>query len=111
HNVVSGHGTHVVQRGAGGKAPKRCDGFTILLGLSERKGGAEPNYRTAFTDHALEQAARQWRRHKHAHIERAGGFAEDRHVLRIAAELRDIVTNPFEGGNLVEDALIPRRVM
>src|SRR6516164_860915 len=105
HNVVRRHGAHVSQRSASGKAPTRYDGLTTLLGLGERKGGAEPNYRTALTDHALEQVAQQWRRHKHAHIEGARGFAEDRHILRIAAELRDIFTNPFEGGNLVVDAL------
>ncbi len=57
HDVVRRDGVQVVQRGANGKVPTCCGAFTICLGLGERKGGAEPDDRTAFTDHALEQAA------------------------------------------------------
>ena len=34
------------------------------------------------------------------------GFSENRHVPRVAAEVRDIVANPGQRGGLVEQAFV-----
>jgi len=50
HNVVRGHGTHVVQRGAGGKAPKRCDG--LVAARAGRISPLAPGWKKIADDYA-----------------------------------------------------------
>ena len=45
------------------------------------------------------------------HRSTAGGFAEDRHVARIAAVVADVLTHPFERQNLIADAVGGRAVI
>ena len=40
------------------------------------------------------------------HAETAGALAEDGHVFRVTAELRDVGLHPAQGGLLVHDAVI-----
>ncbi len=71
---------------------------------------AEPaNGRATLNDGALEQPFRGRHRHQRADFTAAARLAEQRHVLRIAAERRDVVANPFERGNDVQLPHVTRR--
>ena len=61
----------------------------------------------ALADHAVYEPCGERGRLQQGHAQGAGGLAEDRHVARIAAELRDVVTHPCEGRDLVPDPLVP----
>src|SRR5687767_7122093 len=56
----------------------------------------------------MEEAVRGRRRGQHADRHPPGGLAEDRHGVRIAAELRDVVLHPPQGGNLILQTVIAR---
>ena len=65
--------------------------------------------RTALRYRFVEQAARGRHREQSADAHAAGRFAENRDVARIAAELRDIVADPFERRDLIEHAFVAAR--
>ena len=65
----------------------------------------------AFADRAGEQPARQRRGHQRAHRDRTGRLAGDRHLRRITAESGDVGAHPAQRGDLVEQAIIARRVL
>jgi hypothetical protein len=50
----------------------------------------------------VEQALCVRHAHQRAHLAAPAGLAEDRHVAGIAAEIRDVVSHPFECGDRVE---------
>ena len=53
----------------------------------------------------MEQALRRRHAEQRAHLSGAAGLAEDRDVLRIAAEALDVVAHPLEAG---DDVLLSR---
>ena len=57
----------------------------------------------------MEQPPGDRRAAEHADDGRAGRLAEDREVVRVAAERRDVVLHPGEGGNGVEERLVAGR--
>ena len=61
-------------------------------------------------DRALEQAARQPRDHVRHDRTAAGRFAEERHLLRIAAEQRDVALDPLQRGELIQIAIVAARI-
>ena len=75
--------------------------------------GGDPNNVTifgesaAFADAFLEQPLRHGRGHQRADGKRAGAFAEDGHVVGIAAEVLDVVFDPLEAGHHVHEAVVP----
>lgn len=86
-------------RGQGGDAP------SLLL-------GQEPPGR-ALDDGAAEQAARGGSGQQGCDGGASAGLAEERHVVRVAAEGRDVLVHPHECGGLVEEAAVggrPRNV-
>ncbi len=62
----------------------------------------------ALGDRAVEQAPRPGRGHEVEHRLTAGGLAEDRDATGVATESGDVVAHPFERGDLVEQAVVPR---
>ena len=62
---------------------------------------------TALHDGAVEEAARCRHRHERLHFAAAARLTEDRHIARVAAELRDVVAHPLQGREHVERARIP----
>ena len=71
---------------------------------SSERGAALPN-------RFLKQTFRLGRCHQHAGVHRSGRLSEDRNVVHIPAELRDVVLDPMERQDLVLEAVISRRVM
>jgi hypothetical protein len=65
----------------------------------------------AFGDGVPEQALGQRRQRQEADRARARRFAGDGDALRIAAEGRDIALDPFQDGDVVEQAIIARRLV
>jgi hypothetical protein len=63
-------------------------------------------WRAAFRDGFLEEAARERRGHEDSGIDRAGGLAEDGDVVGIAAEAGDVVVDPVEGEDLIHQAVV-----
>ena len=59
----------------------------------------------------MEQAARQRRQHQQSDILRAGRLPEDRDVVGIASEVRNVRLHPLQRGDLVHDAVIARGVL
>jgi hypothetical protein len=53
---------------------------------------------------AAKQARGQVRNAQHAHGNAASRFADDRHLVRIAAKRRSVFPDPLEGGDRVEKA-------
>src|SRR2546425_5321165 len=66
---------------------------------------------TALADGALEETAAERRGDEHAHRPRAGGLAHNRHAIRVAAKRRDVLPDPVERRNLVEEPVIAGRMM
>jgi hypothetical protein len=56
----------------------------------------------ALHDRLVEEALRRRHRGKRADLGPAAGLTHDRHVARVAAEVRDVVADPFEGEHDVE---------
>ena len=81
----------------------------VLAGISGDAGRAERS--AALRDGAVEQALRLRRRAQHADGDAAGRFAEDRHLVRIAAEGRDVLLHPLQAGDQVLQAIVARNVM
>ncbi len=59
----------------------------------------------------MKQAFCQRRNAEHAHTGAAGRLSEDRHVVTVTAESRDVIANPFQGGNLVEESVVARNAL
>jgi hypothetical protein len=54
----------------------------------------------------VEEAAGERRLAKGLHAAGAGALAEDHNVIRVATELGDILLDPFQGLDLVEDTIV-----
>src|SRR5581483_11594877 len=54
----------------------------------------------------MEQTLRRTHRHQSAHFSRAARLAEDGDVVRVAAEIGDVVVDPLERGYGVQDAAV-----
>ena len=83
--------------------------FHVLAGRVVR--AAEGRTSRRFAKSRLEQSFRQRRRAQHADGDAAGRFAENRHLLRIAAERGDILLHPLEPRDHVQQAVIARDVV
>ena len=59
----------------------------------------------------MEQPLRQRRSAQHADGDPAGRFAEDCHLVRVAAESSDILLHPLETRDHVQQAVIARNVI
>ena len=59
----------------------------------------------------MEQSTGQWTLTQRAHAAASGTLAEDGHVVRVTAKLLDILLNPFQRLNLVENAVVARYVV
>jgi hypothetical protein len=68
-------------------------------------------WRAAFRDGFLKEAASQWRGHENSDIDRTGGLAEDGDVVGIAAETGDVVVDPLEGKDLIHEAVVAGSVV
>ncbi len=66
--------------------------------------------RSALGDDLGEKAARPRHAEQRGHAHRARGLAEDRHVGRVTAEGGDVVPDPFQRRDLVEQAAVGWRV-
>jgi len=60
-------------------------------------------------DGFVEQPARQRRGHHGEHRAATGGFAEQGHIARIAAELRDVLAHPFQRRDLIEETIVAKQ--
>ena len=87
-----------------GNRGRRADGRRQM-----RARGAEAAAGVA--DGLVEQSLRQGRRLKHAHRPGTGRLAEDGDVAGVAPERRDVVAHPLEGRDVVEDAVVARRLL
>ena len=89
------------------------------LSRAAHRGGARPAGRlclrerrdslrvgAALGDCPLEQSLRRGRDQLRADTQPAGRLTEDRHVLRVAAEARDVVLHPLERELLVHQAVV-----
>ncbi len=65
----------------------------------------------ALGDRFRKQPARRRGRHQVHDAQRAGGFADDGHVVRVAAEGCDVPLHPFQRRDLVEKPVIPRHAV
>ena len=68
--------------------------------------GSDERIGAALRDRAVEEARRERRRELRVHAQPAGRLAEDRHVVRVAAELRDVALHPAQRGLLVHQAVV-----
>ena len=66
---------------------------------------------TRFDDGFMEQAVRQRRRHHGQDRPAAGGFAEDRDVMRVAAKRRDVLPYPLQRRDLVEEGVVAQQTV
>ena len=64
--------------------------------------------RAALRDRAVEQARGQGGGEVRMHAQPTGGLAEDRHVVAVAAELRDVALDPPQRGLLVHEPVVAR---
>jgi hypothetical protein len=81
-----------------------------LLGLIERREH-RIEWRAAFRDGFLKEAASERRGHEDSRIDRAGGLAEDGDIVGVAAETGDVVVDPLEGKDLIHEAVVARGVV
>ena len=79
----------------------------LRRGLARR----ERERRAALRDRAVEQAVRRGRDEQRAHRVRAGRLAEDRHVVRVAAEALDVGLHPAQRRDLIALAEVRRGVV
>ena len=79
------------------------------LGLRQRLHRSK--CRPAFAYGALKQAFRERSRHQVIYAPRSGGLAEDSHSLRIAAESSDILCHPMQRRDLIEQRIVPGRIV
>jgi hypothetical protein len=63
----------------------------------------------ALNNRLMEQPSRFWRGHQRQHAARPGGFAKQRDVGGIAAEGVNVLLNPLQGGDLIEQREIIER--
>src|SRR5690606_26412917 len=59
-------------------------------------------------DNPVEETFGEWGGPQNADALAAGRLAGDRHPIRVAAERGDVVADPLESGDLVEDAVVAR---
>ena len=72
---------------------------------------ADPQHRATLDDGFVKQSLCRRHRHQRADFAAPAGFAEDRYIVRIATEIRDIVTYPLKRQNQIELADITNRVL
>ena len=100
----------------GNRVRAECLRELLPLRFSGREPlGSEGSARTrqigaALADRLLEQALRQRRCHQRADRERSRRLAEDRDVVGIAAEGRDVLLHPLQRGDLIQQAVVARGV-
>ncbi len=90
--------------GLGAQLGKRAEFRSCLFRLSQALHGFE--LASAFANHPVEQSAREGASRQQVGAPGAGRLAEDGDRLRIAAESRDILLHPLQGGDLIEQAEI-----
>ena len=71
-----------------------------------REGSGQRPKHLALDGGPRDQAVRERRGHQRDGVERAGREAEQRHVAGVAAEGADVLVNPLQRGELVEDAVL-----
>ena len=76
-----------------------------------RVGNRRRERSAAFADDPMEEAFGQWRYHKVVGGDGPRGLTEDGHVVRIAAESRDVFLYPLQRRDLVEQSVVARCVM
>lgn len=105
---AGGHSAQFIERGRSAAQP---DGVSDLDaerdGLRPRELGQAIG---ALGDGFVEQPARERRCYQCQHALRASRLAEDGHVVRVAAEYRDVLLHPSQRGDLVEQAKVHRAV-
>src|SRR5271167_4532700 len=79
-----------------------------LFHVSQFGGGRELT--TAFSDGSLKQPVRERRCYQIINAPRSGRFAENRYPLGIATKRRDVLLHPFERRDLVQQAVVARRI-
>ena len=62
-------------------------------------------------DSLVEQTTGQRALAERAHTAATSTLSEDGHIIGIATKLRDVLLNPLQGLNLVEDAVVARYMM
>ena len=81
------------------------------VGRALRLGDRVHVHATALHDGAPEEPGRARRAHQRRDAEATGRFPEDRHVVRVPAERRDVVPHPGQGSQLVAEAPVPHRAV
>jgi hypothetical protein len=76
-----------------------------------REGGREVGARHALDDRPVEKASSTGHREQRGDRSAAGGLAEDGHLTGVAAEGSDVVADPFQRGDLVEEATVGRHAV
>src|SRR6185437_4003716 len=66
---------------------------------------------TTLTDGSHYESAGQRRNHQQIHRHGPRGFPGDRDLRRIATEGRDVVVNPLQCGDLIEQPVVAGRMM
>ena len=100
------------RRRACGAPRRRCRhrgcSSTASVVAARRLGRARLEQRATHRARAAEQTLRRRHAEQAGDLAAATGLAEDRHVRRVAAELRDVVAHPLERGDDVEHADVAR---
>ena len=89
---------------AGEHARRRPRHFSARFG----QGGVAVEAAARLGDGLVEQPRRQRRCGEVADADGTGGFAEDGHVVRVAAECRDVVLHPLQRRDLIVQPLVAR---
>ncbi len=112
HHPFHGHAAHLFHGGAPellAQAPPRILGHRPGVVLIAPLGvPARPHAGSATADDAVDQTLRARCRPEDAHALATGGLTRDRHPVRVAAEGRDVLTDPPQSGDLVEHAVVAR---
>jgi hypothetical protein len=111
---------------AGAVGSTGCDGSVKLVELRLRHaelrqvgrgeaagilGRAGVKHRAALDDCPVEQPLRRRHRHERPDLPPAAGLAEDRDLVRVAAEAGDVVADPLQHGHQVEQADVCRMLV
>ncbi len=101
---------HRPQRGDVGRVQRCGQARAALLGRRRAEARlfqlGRGDHIGAFGDGLREQASSAGRRHQIHHAQAARGFARDGHVGRIAAESADVIANPSQRLNLIQQAIV-----
>ena len=89
------------------------EGDPVSLRFRQRrqKAARGREHRAALSDRAREKALGEWRGHKRADGFGPGGFPRDRHHFRIAAESRDVASDPLQRRDQIQHAIVAGRAM